>query len=436
MLKKCLIIFLFCISTLHAHAQTTLAPLVEKVLPLAVNVSARLAENADRPEVVRQLLFTTPDGKTAFGSGFVVREDGYIITNRHVIENSEEISVAVNENEVFAAKLAGIDYQTDIALLKISAEKNLKAVVFGDSSKSCVGDWVLAIGNPFGLGKSVSAGIISAKNRDIGDDSLVNFLQTDAAINQGNSGGPLFNMAGELIGMNTAIFSDSGMNAGVAFALPAEQIKWVMDQLIEKGKVERSWIGVKVKKVVTKNGMSGLSVVSLAEERIGDINDLRSGDILLELNNDKIISEQSFADFISKLAPNSEIKVKILRDGEIIERILKTALMADRQNMEKPEAEEEKSTSGKLFSALGIRINGTEVVSVLKGSEAENKGITQGDVIIRADHHPALSEENLELYFNDALINGKPLRLDMEDKNKEGYYVELNTDKKENQNAH
>ncbi|MFR8205589.1 MAG: S1C family serine protease [Alphaproteobacteria bacterium] len=182
----------------------------------------------------------------SLGSGFIIDGDGYIITNNHVIDQAEEITVTLADNRQLTARLVGRDGKTDIALIKVEASEKLPAVKLGDSDKIRVGDWVLAIGNPFGLGGSVTAGIVSAKSRDIEAGPYDNFIQTDASINQGSSGGPMFNLDGEVIGINTAIFSTNGGSMGIGFAVPVNLTHFVIEQLKSKGKVERGWIGIKI----------------------------------------------------------------------------------------------------------------------------------------------------------------------------------------------
>ncbi|NVL93449.1 MAG: trypsin-like peptidase domain-containing protein, partial [Desulfobacterales bacterium] len=185
----------------------------------------------------------------SLGSGVVVSEDGYIVTNNHVVADAEEIVVTFSENERYEAKIIGRDPKTDLALIKIQVDKPIRAARLGDSDKLRVGDWVVAIGNPFGLGNTLTAGVVSAKGRVIGAGPYDNFIQTDASINPGNSGGPLFNLDGEVIGINTAIFTQSGGNIGIGFAIPINMAKSVMSQLKEKGRVVRGWLGVVIQTV-------------------------------------------------------------------------------------------------------------------------------------------------------------------------------------------
>ena len=221
------------------------------IMALPVQAEQRLLEDVIEevnPSVVSIAVDVSED-EQALGAGIIISADGYVVTNAHVMENAKKIMVQTPDGEIFEAKLVGVDEKTDIALLKVKNPLNLEAGHFGDSDEIRVGNQVFAIGNPFGLGNSVSLGIISAKERDIDKGPYDNFLQTDAAINQGNSGGPLFNMDGKIIGMNTAIFSEDGKNAGVGFATPANIITWVVSQLKQHGKVVRGWLGISVQQV-------------------------------------------------------------------------------------------------------------------------------------------------------------------------------------------
>ena len=218
------------------------------ILALPLRAEQRLLEDVIEevnPSVV-SIAVDVSDDEQALGAGIIISAAGYVVTNAHVMENAKKITLQLPNGETFAANLVGVDEKTDIALLKVKNPINLEAGHFGDSDAIRVGNQVFAIGNPFGLGNSVSLGIISAKERDIDKGPYDNFLQTDAAINQGNSGGPLFNMDGKIIGMSTAIFSEDGKNVGVGFATPSNVVKWVVSQLKQNGKVIRGWLGMSV----------------------------------------------------------------------------------------------------------------------------------------------------------------------------------------------
>ena len=238
-MKKALYLsLLFVISTFSAKAQQSFADLAEKSINSVVNISTMAKSNDNFNE--------ESDNSITLGSGFIVDKEGYIVTNNHVIDRAEKIYITLNNEQNYEATLVGKDEKTDIALIKINPKTDLQPVIFGNSDNIRVGDWILAIGNPFGLGSSVTAGIISAKSRDIDSGSYNDFIQTDASINQGNSGGPMFNMNGEVIGMNTSIFSTTGNSMGISFATPSNIIVWIVDHLKKYGEVRRGWIGIRM----------------------------------------------------------------------------------------------------------------------------------------------------------------------------------------------
>ncbi|MBQ8436627.1 MAG: trypsin-like peptidase domain-containing protein, partial [Alphaproteobacteria bacterium] len=237
MKQKLLILLSLIFNTHVASAQSvnffSFADLVEKLTPSVVNISTSSKAQSD-------------DKQSTLGSGFILDKEGYILTNSHVVDNAKDITAILHDNTPLSAVIIGTDKQTDIALIKVDTTHPLFPVQLGNSETIRVGDWILAIGNPFGLGGSVTAGIISAKSRDIASGPYDSYIQTDASINQGNSGGPMFNLQGEVIGINTALFSTTGANMGIGFAIPINQAHFIIKQLKEHGKVNRSWIGLKI----------------------------------------------------------------------------------------------------------------------------------------------------------------------------------------------
>ena len=302
--------------TPYGAAPISFADLVQKVSPAVVSINvkgdAKVAENEfqipgmpDIPEdnplydFFKQFRQGMPKGKMppqpsptlAQGSGFFISPDGYLVTNNHVVEDAEDISVTLENGDKYPATLVGADSRTDVAVLKVKAPKEFPYVKFSDKDPR-VGDWVLAVGNPFGLGGSVTAGIISAHNRDIGSGPY-DYLQIDAAVNRGNSGGPSFNLDGEVIGMNTAIFSPSGGNVGIAFAVPAALVKEVVGQLREHGTVDRGWLGVVIQNVTDdiadSIGLSeakGAMVTKVAEDGPVAKKDVKAGDVIVAVNGE------------------------------------------------------------------------------------------------------------------------------------------------------
>ena len=265
------------------------------------------------------------DESEALGAGIIIDTSGYIVTNAHVTEKAKKIVVITVDDEYYEAELIGSDDKTDIALLKISGNIDVKAIEFGDSELIRVGSPVFAIGNPFGLGNSVSLGIISAKERDIEKGPYDNFIQTDASINQGNSGGPLFNKHGEVIGINTAIFSTDGKNTGVAFATPSNIVKWVVDQIKQNGKVIRGWLGISVKKVSNKKMQQGtsLAVSSMVENSPASKTGIKVGDVIEAFGEISLDNPRKFSLGISKIAPETTVPVTISRDGSVFDLQIK-----------------------------------------------------------------------------------------------------------------
>ena len=257
----------------------------------------------------------------AQGSGFFISPGGYLVTNNHVVEDAKDISVTLESGDRFPATLVGADARTDVALLKVRASQQFPYVKFSEKDPR-VGDWVLAVGNPFGLGGTVTRGIISAHHRDIGSGPY-DYLQIDAAVNRGNSGGPSFNLDGEVVGMNAAIFSPSGGSVGIAFAIPAALVKEVVGQLQEHGTVDRGWLGVVIQNVTDEIANSiglseakGAMVTKVAEDGPAAKQDIKAGDVIVAVNGDKIDNSRDLARKIAELHPNTDVKLSIIRYGD------------------------------------------------------------------------------------------------------------------------
>ena len=282
----------------EARAQfPSFADLTEKLTPGVVNISG--FSNAQSEDDAAP--------SEALGSGFIIDSAGHIITNNHVIDKADSISVTLHDNTKLEADVIGTDPKTDLALIKINANRPLSPVTLGDSDKIRVGDWILAIGNPFGLGSSVTAGIISAKSRDIESGPYDSFIQTDAAINQGNSGGPMFNMSGEVIGISSAIFSTTGANQGIGFAIPVNLANWVISQLKQHGTVKRGWIGIKIQPNTPEisanlgiNANQGVVVSGTSETSPAREAGLQAGDIILNFNNLPIDNTKNLSRLIAE----------------------------------------------------------------------------------------------------------------------------------------
>ncbi len=322
-------------------APNSFADLAERLMPSVVNISTSQTVTTNSNPFPFQFPpgspfedmfkdFGTPQERQAYalGSGFIIDEKGIVITNNHVIQGAEDILVRVNGDEEFKAKIIGKDPLSDIAVLQIEADQKFIPVKFGDSDKSRIGDWVIAIGNPFGLGGTVTSGIISARNRSIGLARYEDFIQTDASINQGNSGGPLFNMDGDVIGINTAILGQSG-SIGIGFAIPSNSAVKVINQLIEFGETKRGWLGVRIQ-IVTKeiaeaeklDKPRGALIVSVAENSPSDKGGILAGDIILEFDGKLINEMKELPLIVAQTEVGKTVNVKIWRNKrELIKKI-------------------------------------------------------------------------------------------------------------------
>ena len=309
---------------------SSFADLAERLMPSVVNISTTTTVTTKSnplpfefpPGSPFEDMFGSPQQRqtSALGSGFIIDEEGIVITNNHVIQGASDIFVRVNGDEDYKAEVLGADAGMDIAVLKIKSDEKFKPVKFGDSDKSRIGDWVIAIGNPFGLGGTVTAGIISARNRSIGLSRYEDYIQTDASINQGNSGGPLFNMNGDVIGINTAILGQSG-SIGIGFAIPSNSAQKVIEQLIEFGETKRGWLGVRIQ--VVDQGIAdaekldkprGALVASVADNSPSDKGGIKPGDIILEFDGNLINEMNELPKIVAATDVGKKVKVKIWRN--------------------------------------------------------------------------------------------------------------------------
>ena len=323
-------------------APSSFADLAEKLMPSVINIStSQTVVTKSNPfpgfefppgspfeDMFKD--FGTPQKKKAYalGSGFIIDSTGIIVTNNHVIKDAEDILVRFEDGQEYEAKVVGADPLSDLAILKIKSDKKFKPVKFGDSDKARIGDWVIAIGNPLGLSGTVTAGIISARNRNIGMSRYEDFIQTDASINQGNSGGPLFNMNGDVIGINTAILGREG-NIGIGFSIPSNNAKIVIDQLIKYGETKRGWLGVRIqyvtKEIADKEKLDkprGALVVSVADGSPSGIGGIKAGDIILEFDGKLIDEMKELPLIVAQTKVGKTVEVKIWRSQrEVIKKI-------------------------------------------------------------------------------------------------------------------
>jgi serine protease Do len=328
-----------------------------------------------------------------------------------VVENAVKTIVSTINDDTYDAQIVGTDEKTDIALLKIAQPLGLKPARFGDSDNVRVGNRVFAIGNPYGLGNSVSFGIISAKERDIAQGPYDNFLQTDAAVNQGNSGGPLFNMQGEIIGMNTAIFSTDGRNQGLGFATPSNTLQWVMEQLKANGKVVRGWLGIEVGQIKTKEDPSvkQLAVVSMSENSPAASAGLKVGDVIERLGNISLKNARLFSAEVAATAPDTVLPFTVRRDGVVISADIKVAPMPQPQKVDTlPERTEKNDKNWVDVTELGIKgyyddINQVFVVTeIAEDSDLFDKGIEVGQRLTMFNGKKVFGVEDLRVKIKEA----------------------------------
>ena len=382
--------------------QRLLEDVIEEVNPSVVNI---VADTNDEDQVL--------------GAGIIIGADGYIVTNAHVTENARKITILTADAEEYQAELVGNDNKTDIALLKVAHPIGFEPAHFADSETVRVGNTVFAIGNPFGLGNSVSLGIISAKERDIEKGPYDNFLQTDAAINQGNSGGPLFNMDGQIVGLNTAIFSTDGKNMGVGFATPSNIVQWVAEQLKKNGKIVRGWLGIGVQKLRTddKQLKNKLVIASMNENSPADLIGLKVGDVLEAAGEATLLNPRDFSLSIASMAPGTILPITVLRDGKTLDFEVTVVEMPE-QKTNTPETQglldiENTSRPTTYFPELGMNIYFDDInqeftiVEIDDESDAAQKGIRTGDKFKTMNNQKLFGIEDLKIRIKEATTAGK-----------------------------
>ena len=433
----------------------SLNPLVQRVLPAVVNISAQLsteaatqseqpAEGSDQPsspfdQFLRRFFENRgmPQAHRevmALGSGFIIDPSGFVVTNNHVVGNADKVTVILQDNSRHPAKIVGRDEKTDMALLKIDAgDRKLPFVTWGDSDQSKVGDWVVAVGNPFGLGGTVTAGIVSALGRNINEGPYDDFIQIDAPINRGNSGGPTFNLHGQVIGINTAIYSPSGGSVGIGFAVPSNTAKNVIEQLKENGHVTRGWLGVAIQSItpaIAKSlGMNteqptGALVASVTPNSPAAKAGLKPGDVILGAEGQKIKSVHDLPRIVANAPIGKKMDLEVQRNGKDMTLTANIAEMQENQQ----QAEAQTSAHPEKTASLGLQLapldpalrrefriprnaEGAVVTAIAPDSPAASLGIEPGDVIESVDQQPVKTPQQAAEALDQAAKKGNILLL-------------------------
>jgi len=448
-------LLLIIVFPLELHARSVpqnFADLAEKLLPAVVNVSTTAVAKNSTGRVPQLPQF--PPGSpfedlfreffernspqqqrksSSLGSGFIVDGKGIVVTNNHVIQGADEITVTLQNNQTLKAEVIGRDIKTDIAVLRVKPKGALPFVKLGNSDKMRVGDWVVAIGNPFGLGGTVTAGIISARGRNINSGPYDDFIQTDASINRGNSGGPLFNMKGEVIGINTAIFSPSGGSIGIGFSIPSGIAKNVITQLVRFGKTRRGWLGVRIQKVTDEIAESlglraaeGALVASVTENSPAAKAGIKPGDIILKFGNKVVKEMRNLPKIVAETGVDTEVSIEVWRDrkkvvmkvsvGELDEEVVAKKANRPKQNSANSEVVQIASIglsvnaiTQRLRKKFNLKSNakGVVVVAVDKDGAAAEKGITIGDRIVEASQVEINSPSDIDKQITESRKAGR-----------------------------
>jgi serine protease Do len=416
-----------------AGAPSSFADLAAKVSPAVVNVSSTHVVENQGQSGMEGMPFNFPPGSpfeeffkqfqqqqgrqkpsaqkvTSLGSGFIIDASGYVVTNNHVVDSAKDIEVTLTDGTVYPAKVIGTDAKTDLALLKVEAKKPLPFVPFGDSDKMRIGDWVMAVGNPFGLGGTVTAGIVSARGRDIHEGPYDDFLQIDAAINQGNSGGPTFSTDGSVIGINTAIFSPSGGSVGIGFAIPSNLAKPIIAELKQQGHIDRGWLGVAIQPL-TRDLAQGMGLDSDKGALISSVQDgspaaaagLKSGDVVMRFGERTIESPKDLSRVVAETASGATVPVQIWRDGSEHSVQVKIAEMKEEVASAAQPGDESGPAVSDTVDQLGATLapvndltrqqfglsddaKGVVIADLEQDSALAEQGVRPGDVIERVNN--------------------------------------------------
>jgi serine protease Do len=432
------------LAAVPSGAPASFADLAAKLSPSVVNIKVTKVEKAEGPgfmgpegfdpdspfgDFFQQFFGRMPQGPREFrqqgaGSGFIISKEGLIVTNNHVVDGAKELTVTLADKTEYPAKIVGRDSKTDIAVIKIDPKGSLSAVPLGDSDRLRVGDWVMAVGNPFGLSNTVTAGIVSAKGRVIGAGPYDDFIQTDASINPGNSGGPLFNLQGEVIGVNTAIIPNG---QGIGFAIPVDIVKSLLPQLEAKGQVTRGYLGVSVQAITPELAKSlhlkdtkGALVAGVTKGSPAEAAGVKPGDVIVSFDGKDVTEMHNLPTLVAVTPIDKEVPVAILRDGAQQTLKVKVGKMAGEPSEASGKAEPSQGKWGlalrdldaRTAKRLGITSNeGVLVAGVQPGSPAEQAGVRSGDVILEVNHQKVTSVKEAQALGQKASDSGSLLLL-------------------------
>ena len=411
------------LNSFSSSIPNSFADLAERLMPSVVNISTtqtiitrsnpfegfQFPPGSPLEDMFKE--FGTPQKRktSALGSGFIIDAKGIVITNNHVINDAEDIMVTVNGEKEYKAKIIGKDPLSDLAVLQIESKDEFIPVEFGDSDKARIGDWVIAIGNPFGLGGTVTSGIISARNRSIGLSRYEDYIQTDASINSGNSGGPLFDMNGKVIGINTAILGQSG-SIGIGFSIPSNSAQKVIDQLIKFGETKRGWLGVRIQDVTKEiaeveklDKARGALVASVAEDSPSDKAGIKAGDIILEFNGTRINEMKELPKIVAQTEVGKTVEVKVWRNKKEISKKIKLGRLETSEDFKVSKKEDKPSISEIKNLKITVRLLSAEDITARK---LPNQ--TTGLVITKIDNDSPLIQS---LSVNDIIVEAQKKKI-------------------------
>jgi len=441
-----LIVILLTFSSSITHSKTipiSFADLAEKLMPSVVNISStqtvRTTSNifpfqfppgSPFEDMFKEFNRPTEKKATALGSGFIIDKEGIVVTNNHVIEGAEDIIVSVNDAKEYKANVIGKDPYMDLAVLKIESDEKFIPVRFGNSDKARVGDWVVAIGNPFGFGGTVTSGIISSRNRDIGLTRYDDFIQTDASINQGNSGGPLFNLDGEVIGINTAIIAPGQSGSiGIGFAIPSNSASNVIDQLLEFGETKRGWLGVRIQEVTKEiaeveklKTPEGALVASVSEKSPADKAGIKAGDIILEFDGKRVDTMRTLPKLVAQTKVGKKVILKIWRDRKLISKKVLIGRLESSQEFKAENKKDPDPNKNVYIESLKISVrdlnqddisirnlpkNTTGVVVTEISNQSPLRFVSINDVIVELQKKKILNTKQFSKLVNEVESKGE-----------------------------